>query len=134
MAQTGEFVEFVLEQLAPLGVVRARAMFGGHGIYLGAVIFAIIVDDALYFKADSITCARFAARGLKPFTYTARSKTITMQYYEAPPEVFEDPQAMRGWAQEAVEVALKAKTNRKSPNPALQGTRQKTARPFALSL
>lgn len=109
MARQSEFVEFVLELLAPPGNVRARAMFGGHGIYRGEVMFAIIVNDQLYFKADSVSRQTYTARGLAPFTYVARGKTQTLQYYEAPPEVFEAPEAMRKWAQRAVGVALNAR-------------------------
>ena len=115
MARHSEFVEFVLELLAPFGAVRARAMFGGYGIYRGDSFFAIIVDDKLYFKADQVTCREFFARGLSPFTYTARGKTITMQYYEAPPEVFEESEAMQYWAQLAVDAAMRAKSGQKSP-------------------
>ena len=118
MARHSEFVEFVLEQLAPVGGVRARAMFGGFGIYQGDTIFAIIVDDRLYFKADSVTRHAFAAQGLEPFTYVARGKTITMPYYEAPPEVFEEAEAMRSWAKQAVEVAARTKKGQKSPKTA----------------
>ena len=89
MSRQPEFVEFVLERLAPMGRARARAMFGGYGIYDGATMFAIIVDDSLYFKADDLTRPEFTALGLSAFSYTARGKTLTMQYYEAPPEVFE---------------------------------------------
>lgn len=115
MTRRSEFVEFVLERLAPIGGVRARAMFGGHGIYQGDTMFAIIVDDRLYFRADGVTRHEFMARGLSPFTYVARGKTIALQYYEAPPEVFEEHEAMRNWAQQAVEVALASKTNKDSP-------------------
>lgn len=115
MAQRSEFVEFVLEQLASIGSARARAMFGGFGIYRGDVMFAIIVDDRLYFKADSATRASFTARGLSPFTYVARGKKINLQYYEAPPEVFEEPETMRNWAEQAIDTALKATRNKKSP-------------------
>src|SRR5438132_1667607 len=61
MSRRAEFVEFVLERLAPIGGARARAMFGGHGIYNGATMFAIVVDDSLYFKADDLTRPAFAA-------------------------------------------------------------------------
>ena len=115
MTRQTEFVEFVLEQLTPIGGVRAQAMFGGHGIYQGDIMFAIIVDDRLYFKADGVTRHEFMARGLSPFTYGARGKTITMQYYEVPPEVFEEHEAMRSWAQQAIDVALASKTNKNSP-------------------
>lgn len=113
MARQSEFVEFVLELLAPLGSVRARAMFGGHGIYRGEVMFAIIVDDRLYFKANDTTRQSFVAKGLSPFTYVARGKTQTLQYYEAPPDVFEEPEAMQLWAKQAVDVALNAKRVKK---------------------
>ncbi len=115
MARHSEFVEFVLELLAPVGAVRARAMFGGFGVYRGDTFFAIIVDDKLYFKTDQVTCREFTARGLSPFTYTARGKTITMQYYEAPPEVFEESEAMQYWARQAVGAATRAKSGTKSP-------------------
>lgn len=115
MARHSEFVEFALEQLSSIGAARARAMFGGFGIYRDDVMFAIIVDDRLYFKADSATRDSFTARGLPPFTYAARGKKISLQYYEAPPEVFEEPETMRTWAERAIGAALNAKRNKESP-------------------
>jgi DNA transformation protein len=88
-------------------------MFGGHGIYRDDIFFAIIVDDRLYFKADVATSQEYTARGLAPFTYVARGKTVTLHYYEAPPEVFDDAEAMRLWAQQAIGVALQAKRTKK---------------------
>jgi DNA transformation protein and related proteins len=109
MARQSEFVEYVLELLAPLGGVRARAMFGGFGIYRGDVMFAIIEKDRMFFKVNDVTRQSFVAKGLLPFTYVTQGKTQTLQYYEAPPEVFEEPEAMQLWARQAVDVALKAK-------------------------
>ncbi|MGI9286664.1 MAG: TfoX/Sxy family protein, partial [Pseudomonadales bacterium] len=45
-----EFVNFLLEQLSPIGPVRARGMFGGHGVYLEDLMFGLIADETLYFK------------------------------------------------------------------------------------
>jgi DNA transformation protein len=109
MPRHSEFVEFVIEHMAPLGRVRARAMFGGYGIYQDDCMFAIIADDRLYFKADSTTRTEFEAKGLSQFTYIARRKTVTLQYFEAPPEVFEEPETMRHWGQKAHAAALRAK-------------------------
>ena len=124
MSRYGKFVEFVIEQMSFIDGLRVRAMFGGHGVYQGDCIFAIIVDDTLYFKADSTTRGEFEAKGLRPFTYVARGKPVTMQYFEAPPEVFEEPQAMRSWVQKAYGAAIRAKET-KTPNKALQRTRKK---------
>ena len=116
MVKRTEFVDFVIEQLAPLGAVRAKAMFGGFGVYLDDLMFAIIVDDSLYFKVDATSREAFAALGLRPFTYSSRGKTVTMQYYEAPPDVFESPDAMHDWAQRAIGAALRARKNT-APHP-----------------
>jgi DNA transformation protein len=110
MSRRSEYVDFVLEQLASLGEVSARAMFGGRGIYQGDICFAIVVDDRLYFKTDADTSRTYTTRGLGTFTYVARGKAVALQYYEAPPEVFEDTEVMRFWARQAVEVALRARS------------------------
>ncbi len=127
MSRPGEFVEFVIEQMSFIGGLRVRAMFGGYGAYQNNRIFAIIVDDRLYFKADSVTRDEFEAKGLSPFTYVARGKSVTMQYFEAPPEVFEEPEAMRRWVQKAYETAIRAKKT-KMPNKALKQTSPLTRR------
>jgi DNA transformation protein and related proteins len=111
-----EFVDFVLEQMSALGGVHARKMFGGHGIYRGDRMFALIADGGLYFKADELTRQEFAARGLKAFTYEARGKSIALQYYAAPPEVFDEREAMADWARRGIEAALRAGRDRKPAN------------------
>lgn len=115
MARRSDFVEFVAGQMAFVDGLRIRPMFGGYGIYQGDTMFALIADDRLYFKADATTRADFEARSLGPFTYEARGKSMTMQYYEAPPEVFEEQEAMRTWVHKAYTTARKAsRATRKS--------------------
>jgi len=109
-----EFVAFVIEQMSFIHDLRLRAMFGGHGIYLDDCMFAIIITDQLYFKADATTREAFKAKGLSPFTYHARGKLVEVQYYEAPPEVFDEVDEMRHWAQKALTVAVKAKKPQKN--------------------
>ena len=121
MPRHSEFVEFIIGHMACIGKPRARAMFGGYGIYLDDCMFAIIADDRLYFKTDSTTRAEFEAKGLSPFTYIARNKTVTLQYFEPSPEVFEEPEAMRDWAQKAYGVALRARKTKITPSPSWSG-------------
>ena len=98
--------------MAPVGEVRARAMFGGFGIYQRDTIFAIVVDDRLYFRTGDVSRRKFEALGLGPFTYVALGRAIALQYYEAPPDVFEAPDAMRSYAIEAIDTALRARKGR----------------------
>ncbi|MDR3395418.1 MAG: TfoX/Sxy family protein [Parasulfuritortus sp.] len=117
MPRDNEFVSYVLDQMAFLHGLHARAMFGGHGLYQDEVFFAIIVDDMLYLKANDATRADFEAKGLSPFSYAARGKTMTMQYYEAPAEVFEDADAMRLWTNKALQAALMSKARKSKVKP-----------------
>ncbi|NIR58502.1 MAG: TfoX/Sxy family protein, partial [Gammaproteobacteria bacterium] len=43
-----EFVSHLLDMLEPLGPVSARRMFGGYGIYLDRLMFALVADDSLF--------------------------------------------------------------------------------------
>ena len=113
MANSDEFVRHVLDLMAPLGAVRSRAMFGGHGIDLGGATFAIVVDDRLYFKTDAATRAGYEKLGLAPFTYVARGRRVALQYHEAPPDVLESSEVMRQRALEALAVALRARRRKK---------------------
>ena len=103
-----EFVAYILEQLVPLGGVRAKRMFGGYGVYLEELFFAIIVDDMLYMKADDGNRGCFEALGLRPFRYQSRGKELTMSYYPLPDAALEDREEMLIWARRSVAAALRA--------------------------
>jgi DNA transformation protein and related proteins len=110
MAGDRQFLDFVLDQMAPVAEVRARAMFGGHGLYWHGRIFAIVLDDRLYLKSDAGTRLEFEARALTPFRYESRGRRVTTRYFEAPAEVFEDSDAMREWVRKACDAASRAGT------------------------
>jgi DNA transformation protein len=101
------FETFVLDQLAGLGDVTPKKMFGGVGIYCGGLFFAIIARDELYLKADASTRGAFEAAGSRPFKpYPNRSGT--MQYYSVPVDVLESAPELVRWARRALAVARKA--------------------------
>jgi DNA transformation protein len=104
-----EFVSYVVESLRPLGPVGARRMFGGHGIFLDGLMFALIASDQLYLKVDDGNRAAYEAAGLPPFTYDGKGKPIQMSYHEAPSEGFDDPDVLCAWAREAYAAALRSR-------------------------
>lgn len=69
MAVTDGYKEFVRDLLSGFGPVTIRNMFGGAGISADGVMFAILVDDTLYLKADQASSSAFAAEGKGQFTY-----------------------------------------------------------------
>ena len=100
-----EFVTHILDLLAPLGTVTARAMFGGHGIYLDGKMFALVARDTFYIKADDTNRAEFEAHGLPPFRYDARGKVHTMSYYEPPATALDDSALLCAWARKGIAAA-----------------------------
>ena len=106
MAVSDDFRDFVLEQLVPAGRVTPRAMFGGVGLYLDGLFFALVDDDTLYFKADESTRPRYEKAGSKPFCPFPDRPGQQMGYWQVPAEVLEDPDELAAWAREAMGVAL----------------------------
>jgi len=99
------FKEFVLDQLSALPQLRAKAMFGGHGLYCDEKFFGILDEGRLFFKTDARSQVDFTARGMAPFTYQMKGKVMTMAYHEVPPDVLEQPQELAIWARRAIQSA-----------------------------
>ena len=102
-----EFKKYVVDLMQSIGPVSARAMFGGYGIFLDGLMFALIADSVLYFKVDKKTEEEFKAKGLEPFTYSKKGKSFKMSYCEAPEDSLEDIEEMKYWAQKAYDTALR---------------------------
>ena len=62
MAVSEGDLAFVLDQLAGLGELRPRRMFGGVGLYCGDAFFGLMDDGVLYLKVDDTTRARYTRR------------------------------------------------------------------------
>jgi len=103
------FRTFIVDQLSRVvPQLRARAMFGGVGIYAGQLFFALVADDTLYFKVDDSNRPEFERLGMRPFQPYGESGEV-MQYYQVPAELLEDPEALRSWAEKAIAVAAHKK-------------------------
>jgi DNA transformation protein len=104
-----EFTQHCAELLSPLGVVRARRMFGGQGLYLDELFVAIISDEQLYLKTDAQSRPLFEAAGCPPFSYLREGQPTSLGYFRPPEEAMESPALMRPWARLALEAALRAR-------------------------
>lgn len=114
MSVSPSYRTFVLEQLGRCGLrVRARSMFGGVGLYADELFFALIADDAVYFKVDDSNRPDFEARGLEPFRPYGEHGEV-MGYFRVAEDLLEDPEALRAWADRAIAVARRARRPKSS--------------------
>jgi DNA transformation protein len=109
---TPPFVARCLTLLLPFGPVVSRGMFGGWGIFLDGVMFALIAQETLYLKTDAETRARFAEAGSEPFVYAGRVKPVEMSYWRAPAGSLDRPESLQPWAELAVAAARRAATHK----------------------
>jgi len=103
-----EFVDYVLELMADWATVSARKMFGGYGLYREALMFALIVEDELFFKTDMSNVAQFERAGCHPFVYASQTRTVQMSYWSAPAASLDSPAEMIEWCQSSYGAALRA--------------------------
>lgn len=132
MTTTPAFMAFVVDQLAGLGPVRAKRMFGGAGVYCDTVMFALIAEDTLYFKADDANRGAFEAEGMPPFTYAAKNgRNTVMSYWKAPERLFDDPDEMLRFARGALEAARRTGSTSKpsARHPAVSALTRAAGRP-----
>jgi len=108
MVFKSEFVNYILELLEPFEDITAKSMFGGYGIFKDGLMFALIANDVLYFKADDFNRFEFERLNLGPFIYSKNNKSTAMGYYKAPEEACDNSEQMLSWARLGFEAALRA--------------------------
>lgn len=107
-----EFIEYLMDSIAPLGPVSPRRMFGCTALFHTGRMFALVDDDAIFIKVDDISRPLFEAEGLRPLTYqTSRGgepRTVALSYYAIPDAAPADPDEMLRWARLGMAAAARA--------------------------
>jgi DNA transformation protein len=126
MAVSQSFLEFVLEQLEPLGEVTARRMFGGAGLYRGDVFFAVVDGDTVFFKVDDASVGAYKTAGMRPWRPYPDKPATSAGYYQLPVTVLEDRDELARWAGRAVEVGRSSR-KAKAPRGRRRNARKRTS-------
>ena len=98
------FTDWMMDCLSELGEMTVRPMFGGYGLYWQETIFGIVFRERLYLKVDDQSRGDYLSRGMGPFRPNERQ--TLKAYYEVPPEVLDDAQALTSWVREAIRAGM----------------------------
>src|ERR1700685_1653673 len=120
MVVSDSFAEFLREQLAPLGRLTMRRMFGKTGVFCDGVMLGMVRDNTLYFRVDDDNRMAFAeAESFPPLNYDKKGSTIDLSFWRAPERLFDEPDELVIWARVALAAAgrVAAKSQRSAPKP-----------------
>ncbi|MGY8668001.1 TfoX/Sxy family protein [Bradyrhizobium sp. UFLA05-109] len=118
MVAGDSFIEFLREQLAPLGRITVRRMFGKTGVFCDGVMLGMVKDDTLYFRVDDGNRAILReAEAFPPLNYEKKGGTIDLAFWRAPERLFDDPDELVAWARSALEAARRVALKRDRTTP-----------------
>ena len=127
MVASDGFAEFLREQLAPLGGITMRRMFGKTGVFCDAVMFGMVAENTLYFRVDDQNRATFQeAESFPPLNYEKKGGTIDLSFWRVPDRLFDEPDELVSWARAALAAARRVAATRERTAPSRRSMPQRT--------
>lgn len=124
MVASESFAEFLREQLAPLGRVTMRRMFGKTGVFCDGLMLGMVRDNTLYLRVDDGNRATFKeAEAFPPLDYQKKGRAMDLSFWRAPERLFDEPDDLIAWARAALAAARRVAVKR--GRPAQPGRRSK---------
>jgi DNA transformation protein len=118
MVASNSFAEFLSEQLAPLGRVTMRRMFGKTGVFCDGLMLGMVTNNTLYFRVDDHNRATFKeAESFPPLNYQKQGRTIDLAFWRAPERLFDEPDELVTWGRAALAAARRVAAKRERPAP-----------------
>lgn len=113
MVASTEFASFLREQLAPLGHVTTRRMFGKTGVFCEGVMLGMVTENLLYFRVDSQNRTSFKeAEACPSLSYVKNGCTIDLSFWGAPDRLFDEHAELIAWARAALAAAHRVAAKR----------------------
>lgn len=111
-----DFANYCCDRLARAGRCVPKRMFGGYGISTDGLTIAILTDlgggEKLWLRGDDTTRSQYETAGCKIFTYPRKGVPRSMNYFSAPEDAMDSPDAMRPWTALALDCALRARSGK----------------------
>ena len=113
MTASDGFGEFLSDQLAPLGRITLRPMFGKTGVFCDGFMLGMVSDNTLYFRVDDDNRAALKeAEAFPPLNYEKKGGTIDLSFWRAPERLFDEPDELVTWGRAALAAARRVAARR----------------------
>jgi DNA transformation protein len=108
MRVKSSLASYVAEQLAPLGRISSRAIFGGVGVFIDERLLAIVMGEKLYLHTDKSNLDDYVARGMPQFKPYPNAFDLTTDHHEVPQDVVNDVEQLKAWGERALNAAIES--------------------------
>jgi DNA transformation protein len=116
MVASDSFAEFLREQLAPLGRITTRRMFGKTGVFCDGFMLGMVTENTLFFRVDEHNQTAFAeAASFPPLNYEKGGQLIDLAFWRVPERLFDEPEELVEWARAAWAAARRVAATRTTP-------------------
>jgi DNA transformation protein len=116
MVASNSFAEFLREQLAPLGRITTRRMFGKTGVFCDGFMLGMVTENTLFFRVDEYNQTAFAeAASFPPLNYEKGGQLIDLSFWRAPERLLDEPEELVEWAHAALAAARRVAAKRTTP-------------------
>ena len=113
MTASDSFAEFLSDQLAPLGRITMRRMFGKTDVFCDGFMLGMVRDNTLYFRVDDDNRAALKeAEAFPPLNYEKKGGTIDLSFWRAPERLFDEPDELVTWGRAALAAARRVAARR----------------------
>jgi len=128
MAVSSEYIAWLEERFHPLGPLTRKRLFGGVCFYVEDAMFAVVLMDTLYFKADDKTAVMFDEAGCEPFEYEKKGGiTKVPAFRRCPDSALDDDIELLDWARLGIEAGRRAAIE-KARKAARKASKKKAAK------
>ena len=117
MVASDGFAEFLRDQLAPLGRITMRRMFGKTGVFCQGLMFGMVSDDTLYVRVDEFSKVVFnEAASAPPLNYQKLGRSIDLAFWPVPERLLDEPDELLIWVRAALAAARRVAAARAPSN------------------
>ena len=108
MRMKSSLAGYVTENLAFLGQISNRAIFGAIGIFIEERLLGIVIDEMLYLHTGPTNQDDYLSRGMAQFKPYPNAFDLTTDHHRVPEEILNDPALLKEWGERALKAAIDA--------------------------
>jgi DNA transformation protein len=108
MRVKSDLASYVTEQLAFLGRISNRSIFGGIGIFIDDRLLGIVIDGLLYLHTDKSNIDDYLSRGMEQFKPYPNAFDLTTDHHRVPQEILDDAEQLKAWGERALVAAIES--------------------------